>query len=141
MFTSDDVPPGDESAVTNIISFVEARAKLMPPAEGEFDIDALLAEHDLDRAWLDQFYADTVTNEAKQAPRVAAWREEINVIRSLRVQQQQVLDQLQADVARFLDLERGLDKQLATEKCRALNRIWNGPEEEPEQPKGRRKRK
>jgi hypothetical protein len=119
-----------------IINFAEARTKLAPTAQAAdcaaaTDFDALLGTRGHDRAWLETAYATLIADEDTQAPDVASCRADIATMRELRARKQKMLDMLQADIDRYIKIERGLERQMSIAKYEVIWQLVHGGAQPP----------
>ncbi len=114
-----------ETARAKIINFAEAKAKTTPTKteESAVDFDAFLAGQGLDRRRLGAAYLAAVTDEEKQAPDVASCREDIAAVRKLRAMKLKMLDMLQADIDRYIKIERDLEESLLIEQYNVVYQL------------------
>jgi hypothetical protein len=112
----------------NVISFAEAKAKLTPNGQlaDRRDFNAFLAKQGRDRAWVDEAYNTLVADEDTQASAVASYRADIATMRELRARKQKMLDTLQADINRYIKIERGLEEQMSIAKYKAILQLMHG---------------
>jgi hypothetical protein len=113
-------------------------ASALPDDDEPFDLDACLAEYGLDRARVDADFANHVTNEKKQAPDVAQLKSMLEGHRKLLAMEQEMAASVQADLARSVKIERGLEEELILEKFKHLQRVARGEVGKAEKPKGRK---
>ena len=114
----------------NVKDFMTFKANATATAasqdENKPDVDAFLAKLGLDRASVDMFFAQYVTNEEKQAPDVAHCRKILKGHRELLTLLREMAARAQADFARAIEVERGLEDQIIVEKTLHLARLASG---------------
>jgi len=114
----------------NVKDFMTFKANATATAasqdENKPDVDAFLAKLGLDRASVDMFFAQYVTNEEKQAPDVAQCRKMLKGHRELLTLLREMAARAQADFARAIEVERGLEDQIIVEKTLHLARLASG---------------
>ncbi len=107
------------------------------------DVDAFLAKLGLDRASVDAFFAQYVTNEEKEAPDVAHWRNMLKGHRELLTLMQEAAAKAQADFAAAIKAERDIEVRIILEKVDCLRKIARRQhgmaDETTEKPKRKRK--
>ena len=114
----------------NVKDFMTFKANATATAasqdENKPDVDAFLAKLGLDRASVDMFFAQYVTNEEKQAPDVAHCRKMLKWHRESMTLLREMAARAQADLARAIEVERGLEDQIIVEKTLHLARLASG---------------
>jgi hypothetical protein len=130
----------------NVKDFMTFKANATATAasqdENKPDVDAFLAKLGLDRASVDMFFAQYVTNEEKQAPDVAHCRKILKGHRELLTLLQEATAKAQADFAAAIKVERDMEVRLMLEKVDCLRKIKRRelgmPDETIEKPKRKR---
>jgi hypothetical protein len=131
----------------NVKDFMTFKANATAAAasqdENKPDVDAFLAKLGLDRASVDMFFAQYVTNEEEEAPDVAHWRNLLKGHRELLTLLQEAAAKAQADFAAAIKAERDIEVRIMLEKVDHLRKIKRRqlgmPDETIEKPKRKRK--
>jgi hypothetical protein len=111
----------------NVMNFMAHRAKTTAAvSEDGIDVDAWLAKAGLDRAGVEAEFASLGVNEEKQAPDVAHCRKMLKGHRELLTLLREMAARAQADFARAIEVERGLEDQIIVEKTLHLARLASG---------------